>query len=171
PVPTTPAGVTPGGAASQPAGSIATPVPQPGAPGLGTDYARFAPLASRDSLALSLAAGFRIDPRNRLAAPPLRRRLGREAGPGTGGSLTWLASLHSPAQVAERWTVGASLRRLAQRETGTASFGHGVEVGYLAIRNLWIAGGYNFAGFEDRDVPQADRTDHGPFVSLRFKFD
>jgi uncharacterized repeat protein (TIGR01451 family) len=171
PTPSTTGGVTPGGVVSQPAGSISTPAVQPGAPGLGTDYARAGPLATRDSVALNFAAGFRIDPRNRLASTLVFRRVGAEADTGIPGSSTWLVSLHYTAQFAERWTLGASLRRFAQRESGTTSYGHGIEVGYLAIKNLWVTGGYNFAGFQDRDFPSAERTDRGAFVSLRFKFD
>ena len=46
-----------------------------------------------------------------------------------------------------------------------------MEVGYLAMKNLWITGGYNIAGFRAPDFPTNDRTERGPFVSFRFKFD
>jgi hypothetical protein len=67
--------------------------------------------------------------------------------------------------------VGASLRRFAQPTSDTASYGQGVELGYLALKNLWVAGGYNVTGFVDREFPSAERTERGPFVTFRFKFD
>jgi hypothetical protein len=55
-------GVTPAVVPSEPQGSVTTPVRDPGQPGLGLDYARYSPAANRDSAAVNLAAGFRIDP-------------------------------------------------------------------------------------------------------------
>ena len=164
-------GVTPGGVASEPSGSVTTPVRDPGQPGLGLDYARYSPAANRDSAAVNLAAGFRIDPRNRLATTLVVRRVGDEAATAIPGSWTWLTSIHYTTQLATRWTVSASLRRFAQSESDTASYGQGIELGYLAFKNLWVAGGYNVTGFSDREFPSAERTERGPFVTFRFKFD
>jgi uncharacterized repeat protein (TIGR01451 family) len=169
--PVTPGGVTPGGVASQPAGSLSTPPRDPGQPGLGTDYARTGPLANRDSAAMNFAAGFRIDRRNRLATTLVFRHAGDEIGTEIPGSTTWLASLHYTTWIRERWTVGLSARRFRQRESGTTSYGQGIELGYLAFKNLWVTGGYNFAGFTDSSFDAAERTERGPFLSLRFKFD
>jgi uncharacterized repeat protein (TIGR01451 family) len=169
--PVTPGGVTPGGVASQPAGSIATPPRDPSAPGLGTDYARYGALAARDSVSFNFAAGFRIDSRNRLATTLIFKHAGREIGTGIPGSDTWLAAIHYTTWIKERWTLGASLRRFAQRESGQATFGEGIELGYLAMKNLWITGGYNFAGFSDSSFAGAEHTASGAFLSLRFKFD
>jgi len=169
--PRAPGGVTPGGIVSQPAGALSTPSRDAAPPGLGTDYARFGAFASRDSLALNLAAGLRFDDRNRLASTLIAKHAGREVDTEIGASVTWLLSLHYTTWIRERWTLGASMRRFTERESGLTSYGHGVEVGYLAFRNLWVAGGYNFAGFEDRDFGLAERTERGPFLSLRFKFD
>jgi uncharacterized repeat protein (TIGR01451 family) len=167
----TPGGVTPGGVASAPLDATGTPARQPGTPGLGIDYARYGPMATRDAMAINLAAGFRIDGRNRLASTLVARRVGEEAATGIGAATTWLLSLHYTAQLHDRFTLGASLRRFAQNDTRTASYGHGLELGYLAFKNFWLGGGYNFAGFVDRTFPAADDTARGPFVSLRFKFD
>ena len=168
---TTSGGVTPGAATAEPSGAISTPSGQPGAPGLGLDYARYGPMATRDALAINLAAGFRIDRRNRLASTLVVRHVGEEAATGIDAADTWLVALHYTAQLHDRFTVGASARRFAQRETRTATYGHGIELGYLAFKNLWLSGGYNVAGFADRTFPSAENTAKGPFVSLRFKFD
>ena len=45
------------------------------------------------------------------------------------------------------------------------------EVGYLLAKNLWVSGGYNFAGYHDRDFEDVDYTQQGPYLRLRFKFD
>jgi hypothetical protein len=169
--PVTPGGVTPGGVASQPAGSVTPPVRDPGLPGLGMGYARYAAFAARDSVSFNLATGFRIDARNRLAATFVFKHAGDEIGTGIPGSQTWLASLHYTAWVKPRWSIGASLRHFADTSSDRATFGHGVELGYLAMKNLWVTGGYNFAGIADGTFPGAEHTDQGGFVSLRFKFD
>lgn len=169
--PVTAGGVTPGGVGSQPAASIATPPRDPGEPGLGTDYARYGPLATRNAFAFNVAAGVRIDPRNRIAATLIVKATGREIGTGIPGSVTCLEALHYTAWVHPRWTVGASLRRFVDRESALTSYGHGVELGFLAIKNLWLTGGYNFAGFKDSNFTSAERTEQGPFLSIRFKFD
>jgi len=164
-------GVTPGGVAAEPQASIGTPARQPGTPGLGLDYARYGPMATRDAVAINLAAGFRFDGRNRLGSTLVWRRVGDEVATGIGTTDTWLASLHYTAQLHDRWALGASARRFAQRDTRTASYGQGIELSYLAIKNLWVTGGYNVTGFIDRTFPAAESTAQGPFVSLRFKFD
>jgi hypothetical protein len=169
--PTTPGGITPGGVASEPSGSVTPPSRDPGEPGLGADYARYGALATRDALSVNVATGFRIDPKNRLAATLIFKHAGREIGTGIPGSDTWLGSLHYTAWVHERWSVGASLRRFCERSTERATFGHGVELGYLAMKNLWVTGGYNFAGLKDGMFTGAEHTDEGAFVTLRFKFD
>jgi hypothetical protein len=73
--------------------------------------------------------------------------------------------------VARRFTVGASLRRFDEVETGVAEIGYGGELGFLALRNLWLVGGYNVAGIDDDALSGDDPLERGPFVSVRFKFD
>jgi hypothetical protein len=63
------------------------------------------------------------------------------------------------------------LRRFSERETAMTLYGQGVEAGYLVMRNLWVTGGYNFAGLEDNEFPGAEQATEGAFLSLRFKFD
>ena len=50
-------------------------------------------------------------------------------------------------------------------------FGLGLEVGYLLTDNIWLAVGYNFFGFNDKDLQGEDYTDRGWFLRLRYKFD
>jgi hypothetical protein len=139
------------------------------APGLGTDPLRSA--LGPDQRTLVLAVGARATPRQRLAATLAVRRVDDEPAIGADASLTTLLGLHYTAEVHPRWTIGGSARRFSQEDTGTASFGAGIEGGYLVARNLWILGGWNVIGFRDEGFPGLDRTDEGPFVALRFKFD
>lgn len=128
-------------------------------------------LLERDALSLGLAGGARLTARQRLAASLTLRRVDDDDQAGLPSTLASLVSLHYTAQVHRRWTLGGSLRRFSERETGTTTYGQGVELGYLVLRNLWVTGGYNFTGFEDDHFPGADHTESGPFLSLRFKFD
>ena len=47
----------------------------------------------------------------------------------------------------------------------------GLEVGYLVQQNLWLSAGYNWRGFNDRDLSAGDYTNSGVYIRLRFKFD
>lgn len=47
----------------------------------------------------------------------------------------------------------------------------GLEVGYLVQQNLWLSAGYNWRGFNDRDLSAGDYTNSGFYLRLRFKFD
>jgi len=64
-----------------------------------------------------------------------------------------------------------SLRQFAELRSSTRDHGAGVELGFLAFRNLWITAGYNLVGFDDGGFSAAERTEWGAFLSLRFKFD
>ena len=47
----------------------------------------------------------------------------------------------------------------------------GAEVGYLLAANLWVSGGYNFAGYDDKDLIDGNTTMEGTYFRFRFKFD
>ncbi|CAD5376701.1 DUF11 domain-containing protein [Pseudomonas sp. OF001] len=71
--------------------------------------------------------------------------------------------------LSERWDLGFNVSRLF--DPGSTQYGYGAEVGYLLAKNLWVSGGYNFAGYHDRDFEDVDYTQQGPYLRLRFKFD
>lgn len=170
-IPLAPGAILPGGAVSEPVGSLGTSPAPTGPAAIGTSISREVPAALRDAVSLNLAVGARVAARQRLSWTWIVRRAGGDASIGLPASLTYLAALHYTAEVHPRWTVGGSLRRFDQRDSGRAAHGVGAEVGYLVFRNFWVTGGYNVAGFRDRGFPVADRTARGPFVSFRFKFD
>lgn len=167
---TTAGGVVSGGVPSEPRAGGAPPVRPPGTPGVGTLYDRYATEAP-DSIALNVAAGAQVTTRQRVALTAILRRVDSLASLGVDGSLTYLLGVHYTAQIHPRWTLGGSARRFAQSGSDTATYGTGIEVGWLAIRNLWLTGGYNVIGFTDPYEASGESTQRGPFVSLRFKFD
>jgi hypothetical protein len=139
--------------------------------GLGIERPRQDPAVTHDSVAMVLAAGARLTPLQRLGATLTFRLVDDGTLPQLPATLTDLLSLHYTATVHRRWTVGGSIRRFAQEDLDETSFGAGIEIGYLALKNLWLTGGYNVLGFSAPAFPGAEHTDSGPFVSFRFKFD
>lgn len=166
---TTAGGIAPGAVSGEPGGSVVTPPSVLVPAGGGTAYTRTVP--GHDDWALSLAAGARMTSRQRLAATVVMRRVAADDALGRPSTATGLISLHYTTEVHRRWTAGASLRRFSERESETATWGHGIELGYLAMRNVWLVAGYNFAGFDDGRYDQSESSRSGPFLSLRFKFD
>jgi uncharacterized repeat protein (TIGR01451 family) len=161
--------VTSGGTPTTAGGIVASPPPATSPPGLGTDPTRSS--LGPDLRTLVVALGARLSPRQRVAGTVALRQVDAEPAIGAGSSLTTLLGLHYTAEIHPRWTLGGSARRFDQRDTGTSSFGAGIEAGYLVVRNLWVLGGWNVIGFRDDAFSALDRTDRGPFVALRFKFD
>jgi hypothetical protein len=50
-------------------------------------------------------------------------------------------------------------------------YGLGPEIGFTLLDNLRVAVGYNFLGFEDRDLSESQYTQAGFYIAMRFKFD
>ena len=84
-------------------------------------------------------------------------------------SFTQLAGARSTWDVTERWDVGLQAYRLWGN--GAAENAVGVEVGYLAFKNMWLAVGYNVKGFSAPDLAGEAYTRRGVYVRMRFKFD
>ncbi|MDB5879253.1 MAG: hypothetical protein JWQ41_2667, partial [Variovorax sp.] len=47
----------------------------------------------------------------------------------------------------------------------------GFEIGYQAVKNVWVSAGFNVLGLRDPDLAGADHTSQGAYLRLRFKFD
>ena len=90
---------------------------------------------------------------------------------GLPSTATSLLSLHYTADLTPRWTLGTSLRRFHQDLARTTDHGVGIETGWMAVRDVWLVGGYNVAGFDDGGFSDAGRTERGFFAALRVKFD
>ena len=72
--------------------------------------------------------------------------------------------------LSERWDLGASAS-LLRSDDGAQQYGLGLEAGFVLIDNLWLSLGYNFVGFADEDLVDADYTRQGVYLRLRYKFD
>ena len=84
-------------------------------------------------------------------------------------AFTHLASGRLTVDIHRDWDVGVQASVLAG--SSSRQYGLGAEVGYLLQQNLWLSVGYNFFGFKDKDLADADYLQRGVFIRLRFKFD
>jgi hypothetical protein len=170
--PATLGGTLPGAVPSEPPYSAGlSPPPASGVPGVGTLPPRTLPGVLRDSGALSLAAGFRPRAAHRLAVTLVFRHVASDPFAGLPSTATTLLSFHYTADLGPRWTLGGSVRRFSQDLSDTAAHGAGLEVGWMALRDVWLVSGYNVAGFHDGGFADAGRTERGFFGGLRVKFD
>ena len=69
------------------------------------------------------------------------------------------------------WTAGINTSVLFNGNFGSRQYALGGELGYLAMKNLWVSAGYNVFGFFDKDLTGEDYTNQGLFLRLRYKFD
>ncbi|MFI5447719.1 SdrD B-like domain-containing protein [Polaromonas sp. UC242_47] len=84
-------------------------------------------------------------------------------------SVTQLLGGRSTWDLSERWDV--SLQAYRMWGGGAAETAVGLEVGYLAFKNMWLSLGYNIKGFRAPDLAGEAYTQRGLYVRLRFKFD
>jgi hypothetical protein len=73
--------------------------------------------------------------------------------------------------IATRWDVGLIGSVHVTGPLEAVDYGLGAELGYLLGKNVWVAAGYNFFGFEDDDLVDGDYSDPGVYLRLRAKFD
>ncbi|WOE40636.1 MULTISPECIES: SdrD B-like domain-containing protein [Acinetobacter] len=71
----------------------------------------------------------------------------------------------------ERWDAGVNSGVMWNDVSDGIRYMAGVEVGYLLASNLWLSGGYNFTGYDDKDLTDGDTTMRGAYFRFRFKFD
>jgi hypothetical protein len=73
--------------------------------------------------------------------------------------------------VGARYDIGLQSYALNSWRSDVHEYALGVDFGVTVARNVWIAIGYNFAGFHDEDFSRNRYTDQGPFIKLRIKAD
>ena len=83
----------------------------------------------------------------------------------------YLAGFRVVHDFSKRWDLGFQSQALFQPDADAMQYSLGPEVGYLLMENLWFSLGYNFAGFEDRDLAATEYTNEGAYLRFRFKFD
>ena len=71
----------------------------------------------------------------------------------------------------DRWDAGVNTSIYHSYQSKVMDYGFGVDVGYNIGRNIWLALGYNFIGFDDKDFEQARYTAAGPFLRFSIKAD
>ena len=81
----------------------------------------------------------------------------------------WLGSGRVIYDFTENWDLGMMASLLLS--PGSRQYAHGLELGYLVDKNVWVSAGYNEAGFSDRDLTGSDYTRQGWYLRLRMKFD
>jgi hypothetical protein len=73
--------------------------------------------------------------------------------------------------ISKNWDVGMNASYLFSPSGSARQKAIGVEAGYLVRQNLWLSAGYNFTGFNDKELTGTDYTSKGAYIRLRFKFD
>lgn len=73
--------------------------------------------------------------------------------------------------ITEKWDLGVLGSVLYSPQGSATQWAASLEAGYQLQTNLWASVGYNFAGFNDRDLSGSDYTSQGIYLRLRFKFD
>jgi hypothetical protein len=81
-----------------------------------------------------------------------------------------LAGARLTYDVTNRWSVGG-LFNVLQGSDGARQYAYGLEVGYVLMDNLWATLGYNWRGFDDRELSGSEYTNRGWVLGLRYKFD
>ena len=84
-------------------------------------------------------------------------------------AFTQLIGARSTWDLTERWDIG--LQGYRSWGDGAAENAVGLEVGYLAWKNMWLSVGYNIKGFKAADLAGEAYTQRGLYLRMRFKFD
>jgi len=124
----------------------------------------------RSTAGLTFEANYEPAPDWQLGGKVAGRWIAEEADTAA-RTLTTLVQIRAGRDLGERWTLGAIARVLGQTESAVRESGFGVEGGFLVLKGFWTVGGYNVTGFDDGEFGGADRTEKGPYLALRFKFD
>lgn len=83
----------------------------------------------------------------------------------------YLLSGRATYDFSKRWDVSALASVMYSPQGSSTQHALGVEAGYQLQDNLWLSAGYNWRGFNDRDLSGADYTNRGVYIRIRFKFD
>jgi uncharacterized repeat protein (TIGR01451 family) len=84
-------------------------------------------------------------------------------------AITQLIGARSTWDLTERWDIGLQGYRTWGNDAAETAVG--LEVGYLAWKNMWFSVGYNVKGFKAADLAGEAYTQRGLYLRMRFKFD
>ena len=129
------------------------------------------PGLNRDESGLILSTHLNVQPnRNWAMSARYAAKWGRDRSNGINSrSFTQLLGGRSTWDLTQNWDVSLQAYRLWG--DGAAETAVGVEVGYLAWKNMWVSAGYNFKGFKAADMTGEAYTQRGLYLRVRFKFD
>lgn len=129
------------------------------------------PGLNRNESGLILSTHLNVQPtRAWTASARYAAKWGRDRSNGISSrSFTQLIGGRSTWGLTERWDVGLQAYRMWG--DGAAETAVGVEVGYLAWKNMWVSMGYNIKGFRASDLAGEAYTQRGLYLRMRFKFD
>ena len=132
---------------------------------------KLGPGLSRDESGLILSTHLNVQPiRNWAMSGRYAAKWGSDRSSAISSrSFTQLVGGRTTWDITQRWDVSLQAYRLwGDRVAETAV---GVEVGYLAWKNMWLSMGYNVKGFRAADLAGEAYTQRGAYARLRFKFD
>lgn len=89
----------------------------------------------------------------------------------TSTGTTQLLAGRAIYDINERWDTSINTGVMWDDQSSGVRYLLGAELGYLVMANLWVSGGYNFTGYRDDDLTDANTTTKGAYMRLRFKFD
>jgi uncharacterized repeat protein (TIGR01451 family) len=129
------------------------------------------PGLNRDESGLIFSTHLNVQPiRHWTASARYAAKWGSDKSNGISSrSFTQLIGGRSTWDLTQRWDVSLQAYRLWG--DGAAETAVGVEVGYLAWKNMWVSVGYNFKGFKAADMSGEAYTQRGLYLRVRFKFD
>jgi hypothetical protein len=67
------------------------------------------------------------------------------------------------------WNVAGEVRALRQHSANDLKVGYSLETGFVVMKNVMIATGYNFEAYKERDLVEPVYSVAGPYVTLRLK--
>ncbi|SFU99697.1 conserved repeat domain-containing protein [Polaromonas sp. YR568] len=129
------------------------------------------PGLNRDESGLILSTHLNVQPnRNWITSARYAAKWGSDKSNGISSrSFTQLIGGRTTWNLTQNWDV--SLQASRMWGDGAAETAVGVEVGYLAWKNMWVSVGYNFKGFKASDMTGEAYTQRGLYLRVRFKFD
>ena len=83
----------------------------------------------------------------------------------------YLISGRATYDFSKRWDLSGLASHLYSPQGKSTQRALGAELGYQLQDNLWLSAGYNWRGFNDRDLTGGEYTNRGMYLRIRFKFD
>jgi len=129
------------------------------------------PGAVDNEVLTSIEANWTPDPVWELEGKLAARRVANSFRDCAANASAFMYQAQAIRVIAKKWDVALKARVVYQRETATASYGGGFEIGRLVASHLWAGAGYDFGGHDDPGAPVNGFAESGFHVGMRVKFD